>query len=173
MKRVMMIFAALTLFLFSSCEFVEITDEENQGNSSLLGTVIEINGDFTSKNGYSLSYDFPKSFKVYESDVVLMYILWEQTTDKYGNVSDVWRPLPQTRMLKEGVLQYNFDYTMNDVRVFLEGTIDMTKLLPAEWQNQVFRIVVLPADFAKSHSDELNDFGRLMNSLGINSQLPL
>ena len=47
---------------------------------------------------------------------------------------------------QEGQLQYNFDFTRDDVSIFLDGTIDFG-LLGSEWtQNQVFRVVVIPAD---------------------------
>ena len=62
-------------------------------------------------------------------------------------------------------MQYNFDYTVNDVRVFLETTMDYDDLLPAETQDQVFRIAVMPADFiASKKSTEINDLSLLMKS---------
>ena len=63
------------------------------------------------------------------------------------------------------VLQYNFDYTVNDVRIFLETSMPTSELLPAETQDQVFRIAVLPADFvASKKSSEIIDLSILMNS---------
>ena len=62
----------------------------------------------------------------------------------------------------DGVLQYNFDYTVADVRFFLEGTTDFNNLLPGETDNQVFRIAVLPADFIAKKSVDINDFNSIM-----------
>lgn len=160
----------LALIIFTSCEYIERPLENNSKDGSLLGSVFEVKGDFTTRNNFSLSYEFPKNFVMYETDVVLVYILWEQTTDKYGKVSDIWRLLPQTVVLEKGVLQYNFDYTVTDVRIFLDGTIDMNSLLPAESKNQVFRIVVLPADYAISHSLDVFNLGLVIKSLGITPQ---
>jgi len=166
MKTLKGIILVLALAFFTGCEIY--TDDEGNLNNT-LGSVFEVQGDFTSANGYSLLFDFPNTLKVYNSDLVLVYILWEQNTDKFGKVSDVWRLLPQTVVLNEGVLQYNFDYTVNDVKIFLDGTINMATLLPAESQDQVFRVVVLPADYAVSKSFDLTNYDQVMKSLNLNT----
>lgn len=131
---------------------------------NLTGTIFEMEGDFSPSNNYELFFSFPNGFKVYDSDIVLVYILWD-VVNVNGKNTDVWRLLPQTIVLDEGVIQYNFDYTIYDVRVFLEATIPFNALLPAETQNQVFRIAVLPADFvASKKAAEIMDLGILMNS---------
>ncbi len=140
-----------------------------EDGTNLLGTIFEIEGDFTADNDYMLFYEFPDDFEIYDTDVVLVYILWDQT----DNETDIWRLLPQTVVVEEtpdskgGVIQYNFDYTAADVQVFLEFTVD--ELLPAETDNQVFRIAVLPADFAKNNkSVDISDLNAVMKSLQIN-----
>jgi hypothetical protein len=92
----------------------------------------------------------------------MVYLLWEQTTID-GKKLDVWRPLPQTIVLNEGILQYNFDYTTKDVKIFLDGTVDFSKLLPAEKNDQVFRIAVFPAVFANSPAFDKNNLEGMMN----------
>ena len=135
-----------------------------EDGTSLLGTIFEMEGDFKASNNYELFFDFPKSFKIYDTDVVLVYILWD-VVNVNGKNTDIWRLLPQTIVLDEGVIQYNFDYSVNDVRIFLETTIPFKDLLPAETQDQVFRIAVLPADFvASKKSSEIIDLSILMNS---------
>lgn len=103
--------------------------------------------------------------------MVLVYILWEQAEDEYGDPLDVWRLLPQTVVLNEGVLQYNYDHTFVDVQVFLEGTIDFNTLLPAEAQDQVFRIVVLPADFVAKKNLDVSDYNLMMKSLEMKPEM--
>ena len=143
-----------------------------EDGTSLLGTVFEMEGDFIPSNNYELFFDFPQTFEIYDTDVVLVYILWDVVTLN-GKQIDVWRLMPQTIVLKEvypnytetDILQYNFDYTINDVRIFLETTMPLSELLPAETQDQVFRIAVLPADFvASKKSSEIIDLSILMNS---------
>jgi hypothetical protein len=135
-----------------------------EDGTNLLGTIFELEGDFQPSNNYELFFDFPNNFEIYDTDVVLVYILWD-VVNVNGKNTDVWRLLPQTIVLDEGVIQYNFDYTVNDVRIFLEATIPFSELLPAETQDQVFRIAVLPADFvASKKAAEIMDLGILMNS---------
>ena len=138
---------------------------------SFLGSVFEIEGDFTPENSYSLFFEFPESLIVYESDVVLVYILWEQVEDNNEELLDVWRLLPQTVVLEEGVLQYNYDHTFLDVQIFLEGTVDFSTLRVSEAIDQVFRIVVLPADYAISKTLEVSEYHLLMKSLGVTPEV--
>jgi hypothetical protein len=151
-----------SFFVISSCEGP--MGPPGEDGTSLLGSVFEIEGDFTASNQYQLFYDFPNNFEIYDTDVVLVYILWD-VVNVNGKNTDVWRALPQTLVFDQGVLQYNFDYTVNDVRVFLETTMSPGELLPAETQDQVFRIAVLPADFVSMKSkSELNDMNLLLNA---------
>jgi hypothetical protein len=140
--------------------------QNGQDGESFLGSVFEIEGDFTSQNDYTLYFEFPGSITVYDTDVVLVYILWEIAEDNSGELIDVWRLLPQTVVLDEGVLQYNYDYTFADVQVFLEGTLDFNTLLPAETDDQIFRIVVFPADFITKKALDVSDYNLLIQSLG-------
>jgi len=134
--------------------------EDGQDGYNILGTVFEIQGTFNSSNDYLLYYEFPSSFTVYDGDVVMVYILWEQ-----DNGLDVWRALPQTRFLNDGVLQYNFDYTLADVQIYIDGTIDPTLLTSADTDNQIFRIAVIPADLATNKLLDITDYDAVMKAL--------
>ncbi len=170
MKTINAILMVSLLGLFTAC-YLDAGIPGRDGldgkdGESIIGSVFEVEGDFKPSNDFSLYFEFPATFKVYDSDVVLVYILWDQVTDKFGKVQDLWRLLPQTIVLKEGVLQYNYDYTIRDVNIFLGGTIDLYKLLPAEALDQVFRIVVMPADFAMYNSIDVSNYGLVMKALG-------
>lgn len=141
-----------------------IDGKDGKDGVNILGSAFEIEGDFTKANDYMLYFKFPNTIQVYESDIVLVYILWETVTGSDNKPLDVWRLLPQTVVLEEGLLQYNFDYTVKDVQVFLGGNIDLATLLPAEWENQVFRIVVMPADFATDLSLDLTNYNLVMKA---------
>lgn len=172
MKTISGIILALTLAFLTACEGVQgppgRDGMDGEDGDSFLGSVFEIQGDFTPGNDYSLYYEFPGSFTVYESDVVLVYILWEQAEDNNGDPLDVWRLLPQTVVLDDGVLQYNYDHTFLDVQIFLEGTTDFSTLRESEALDQIFRIVVLPADFAHNNSIDVTDYNMMMKSIGAN-----
>ena len=128
---------------------------------NFLGSVFEIQGDFTRSNNYTLYKEFPNNIEVYESDVVLAYILWE-TTDGL----DVWRLMPQSVFIRNndlyGEIVYNFDYTYADIQIFLEFTIPEDELLPSETNNQIFRIAILPADFVAKN--DVSTFSSLIQS---------
>lgn len=165
MKKLTTMILLMATAFFMSCEGpMGPPGLPGEDGTNLLGTIFELEGDFKPSNEYQLFFDFPNNFEIYNTDVVLVYILWD-VVNVNGKNTDVWRLLPQTIVLDEGVIQYNFDYTVNDVRIFLEATIPFNELLPAETQDQVFRIAVLPADFvASKKASEIRDLGVLMNS---------
>ncbi|HNU78534.1 MAG: hypothetical protein WBK43_00340 [Prolixibacteraceae bacterium] len=170
MKTIKALFLGAVMILLAACEGIPGRDGidgiDGKDGVNILGSAFEIEGDFTEDNDWMLYFKFPNTLKVYESDIVLVYILWEQTAVG-GKDLDVWRLLPQTIILDEGILQYNYDFTMVDVQIFLSGTIAFNTLLPAESQNQVFRIVVMPADFAMDFSLDLTDYNMVMKSLNL------
>ncbi len=139
---------------------------DGQDGTNILGQVLEIQGSFTPQNNYSLSFEFPQTVEVFESDVVLVFLLFDQTQDSNGDPVDIWRLLPQTRILDQGLLQYNYDHTFLDVTIFLESDFDLGTLLPGDTQNQVFRIAVIPADFAAGKMDRTN-LSAIMQSLNV------
>ncbi|OBX22316.1 hypothetical protein LX77_00154 [Gelidibacter algens] len=105
----------------------------------IAASAFEIDVNFNDANEFSIAENY--GFQVLISDVTLVYILWET-----NNGQNIWRLLPQTVTFDDGNLIYNFDFTQTDVRIFLEGTTNFSTL-DAEWtQNQVFRVVVIPAD---------------------------
>jgi len=162
MKKLTVIFSLFAVIAFSSCEGPMGVPGED--GTSLIGTIFETEGDFKASNNYELFFDFPNNFEIYNTDIVLVYILWD-VVPVNGKQTDIWRLCPQTRFIDNGVIQYNFDYTVNDVRIFLETTFPYDELLPSETNNQVFRIAVLPADFvASKKSVELIDLDLLLNS---------
>ncbi len=140
----------------------------DNGYDAEMGTIVEVYGDFTPQNDYTLYYAFDDyDITVYNGDVVLVYILWEQVEANDGGLIDVWRLLPQTVVTDDGVVQYNFDFTTADVQIYLEGTV--SEYLPAETDDQVFRIAVLPAILAEDKSIDISNFDAVLKSININS----
>ena len=77
------------------------------------------------------------------------------------------RLLSQTEYFDNGVLVYNYDFTQQDVRFFLDGTIDFNTLDDTFTQNQVFRVVVVPAD--NIDGLDTSNFDLMMNANAIKS----
>jgi len=174
MKTIKGIFLLLAVAVLISCEGpigpVGPPGEPGENGDAFIGTVIDIQGDFTQSGEYIIAHSFiDDDVVVYESDVVLVYILWDQTEDDNGDPVDIWRLLPQSVVFNNGdILQYNYDHTFFDVEIFLDGTVDFGSLDPSYLQDQVFRIAVLPADYAKSNSLDVSDLSSVMRALKFN-----
>lgn len=105
----------------------------------IASSAFEIVLDLNETNNYE--FIEPYGFNVFPTDVTLVYISWE-----VDGGQDIWRLLPQTEYFDDGTLVYNYDFTQNDVRFFLDGTTDFSTLDPSYTDEQVFRVVVVPAD---------------------------
>ncbi len=148
-KTLLTFFAVFALFAFNSCTG-PIGPQGFQGPEGPQGAAgglefakaFEITTNFTAANEYSLLEPF--GFEVFEADVTLVYILW----DVLENGEPVWRLLPQTVFLTDGILSYNYDFTLTDVSIFLDGNVPNFATVPAGFRlNQTFRVVVIPTEF--------------------------
>ncbi len=136
-----------------------VQGQQGQPGLVLLGEVFEADINFTPQNDYFVDFEFNPAIE--PSDVVLVYIQWELI-----NGASVWRLLPQTVFFEEGVLTYNFDFTINDFAVFLEYTFDLGILDNTWTRNQKIRTVIIPADFAVSGRLDYSDFEGIMEIIG-------
>lgn len=142
MKKVLFLLFVSALLLFS-CEGEQgppgLNGLDGIDGGIIVSNAFEIQVDFNQANNYEIVE--PYGFDVYPFDVTLVYILWETS-----NGQDIWRLIPQSVEFPDGLLTYNFDFTQNDVRLFLDGTTNFSLLAPEWTDNQVFRVVVVPAD---------------------------
>ena len=163
MNRLTAMLALVGLLVFQACSGPEGPrgPEGPQGEPgiNILGSTYEVEVDFTSANGYSGLFTLPT--RAEQSDVALVYLLWE-----VDNQNPVWRARPQTVYFEEGILVYNFDFTRINVRMFLDGPITYSILGPEWTQDQLFRIVIVPSDFASNRID-WTDYDAVTNMLGI------
>jgi hypothetical protein len=144
----------ITLIGFQACEGPQgppgFDGQDGLDGVNIVSEVFEVEVDFTEANNYSEQLRFDPA--IIESDVVLAFIEWEIDGGK-----SVWRALPQTVFFNEGgVLIYNYDFTQDDFRLFLDGAINPASL-GEEWRlNQLFRVIVVPGDYASSRIDFTN-----------------
>ena len=69
-----------------------------------------------------------------------------------GGDWDLWSPLPQTIYLDGGgSFQYTFNHSFVDVLLFLQGDVDLSTLGNGFTNDQVFRIAVVPSEFADAN----------------------
>ncbi len=179
MKNVAIVLGAfLTLFLVS-CEgdpgppgFDGLDGPQGpQGPAGSTGKVVEFIGDFTPEGDYSIFYDFKENgITVKESEVVLVYLSFDQTEDNEGVPVEIWRLLPQTLLLDQGLLQYNYDHTFFDVTIFLESDFNLDTLPSGDTDNQFFRVAILPAEFVQSAKMDKSNLSSVMSSLGISEK---
>ena len=132
------------------------------GADGLIGTIFEVEATFTEANGYEVYADIPSSIDIFDTDVILAY-----TLSGVDDGVDIWEQLPQTLFLDNGILLYGFDFTVADIRFFLDGTINLTTLDPLYTDNILFRVAVIPADFAASIKTE--NINEVMSALKIDT----
>lgn len=111
------------------------------------GYVFEYEFSFTAPD-YSVLLNLPGDFQMLDSDVMLIYLLWEVTEDGL----EIWRAMPQTLYFSDGVLAYNYDFTKYDASVFLDGTVNLDGLGAAYTDNWIARIVIVPAQFGSGRT---------------------
>jgi hypothetical protein len=105
--------------------------------------VFEFVFDFESPD-YGVLLEYPDGFTALDSDVVLVYLLWDTLDDG----TEVWRLLPQSMITDFGFLQYNFDFTKFDARVFLDSDFNLDNLGSPFLDNWLARVVVVPGQFS-------------------------
>lgn len=156
MKKLVLLIAITTTFLFQGCT----TKEEI--HADLLAEVFEVRTSFTAANNYSRLVTLNPP--IYNSDMVLVYRLFDVL-----NGQSLWRQLPQAVYLPQGELDYNFDFTRNDINIFLESDFDLATLGAFWSQNQVFRVVIIPGYFSNKNKKlvDFNDYIAVVKAFNI------
>ncbi|GGG33197.1 hypothetical protein GCM10011344_37620 [Dokdonia pacifica] len=158
----MMIRKILPLLLFSFILFSCANDDDI--NTDTIGQTFEIsNVDFITTDGFQgvVNVVVPNNISVFESDVPLVFILDPAATAANG--VDVFEPLPRSFFFNNGgFAQYRFNFIFDDAT----GIFDLDLVLESDdfdalgndfTQNQIFRIVIVPSEFAETHNtDNLN-----------------
>ena len=163
MKRILSLISVFALLL-TACEGPQgppgFDGFDGQDGGLIVSSAFEIELDFIAADNFEIIE--PYGFDVFPTDVTLVYILWDTIEGQ-----DVWRLLPQSVPFNDGDLVYNFDFTQQDVRFFLDGTTDLNALDDVWTQNQVFRVVVVPADNVGRR--DYSDINTVIEAFGIES----
>jgi len=149
MKKILTLFAVVGLLAFSGCS----DDDNDNVDYDTVGTVYEntsnnyynFNPSSNPLNNFRVRFVFPQ--RILDSDVVLVYRYAGVDSDR-----DVWEFLPETHYLNNGTRNFSYDFTFSDsfVDIYLNGNSLTDPELDDYRFNQIFRIVVVPADFAAS-----------------------
>jgi len=148
MKKAVLL-SLLSLVFLVSCNGPEgpIGPQGPEG-ISIFSNVMEVSVDFDASNNYEALLNFPSDWIVYEADLIMVYLSYETISNSSGPIN-VWRALPQTLLTNEGLLQYNFDHTYQDIRLFMQADYDLNLTTSADRENQVFKIAVIPAQYGE------------------------
>lgn len=122
------------------------------GQDAEIAKIFELeNVNFSSDNNFAIGFTFPQP--IFESDIVLVYRLEDVFDGK-----DIWEPLPTATIFLDGGTDvlYRFNFSFDDVDILLES--NNPEQVPTDLtNNQVFRIVVVPAAFATTkNANELS-----------------
>lgn len=156
------------LFLFTACEGP--TGPPGQDGINILGQTFErtVNFQFNTDPNVLLQealITIPQSIEVFESDAILVYRLEGQLPD---NV-DLWSLIPQNFFLDNGdIIQYVYNHTFFDIMLQIDGNFDLSTVPSNFTQNQTFRFVVVPSDFANKTGVDIQDYNAVMQSLELN-----
>ncbi len=158
MKKLFLILPIISL-LFSSCiSEIGPPGPPGQDGINILGQIFEAQVTFDDSNNYEVLIDFPSNIDVYDTDVVIAYIL-----SGHDNGVDIWEPLPQTLFFEDGILLYGFNHTYADIAFFLDGTVYLDELQAQFTDNIIFRVAIIPADSAQGLN--LDNLDVVLNSL--------
>ncbi|WP_430612191.1 hypothetical protein [Flavobacterium sp. JP2137] len=145
MKKIFaLLFAVVGLVGLQSCEGPE--GPPGYDGESVVAQVFDLPAtNFYAAAGGNLSEKVvPRQWKQFDGDVILVYM-----RDGFDNNNNpIWRLMPQTYYVNiVGVteeIDYNYDFTFNDVKIFAEATRDLASFPRNFTQDQYFRIVVIP-----------------------------
>lgn len=159
MKKITLLLAFIGMMLLQSCEVTEVY--ETPVNNAPRTEVFEVTTSFSSSNNYSSLVVFDP--RLYSGDSVLLYHLYDVV-----NGQDVWKLMPQTYYFNDGgALDFNFDYTKSNAKIFLSANFNLNTLAPSWTKNQTFRVVIIPDGFAKSVNK--NNIDAVMSALKVNT----
>jgi len=157
MKKIILPLLLAVTVLFQSCDGPE--GPQGPAGDAIVGTTFDlVDVDFVAGENYQFGLTFADAdlgIDVLESDAVLVYIDWEDV-DVNGQTVKSYRLLPQTAFLSNGILTYNFDRTVRDFSVFLDGTVNLATVPARYSRDQNFRVVIIPSDFANRTSGSLD-----------------
>ncbi|UII28170.1 hypothetical protein LVD15_07025 [Fulvivirga maritima] len=168
-KTIYLLYSLSVLFLLSACGEGDVGPQGPQGPQGPEGPegpgsfIFEYEDvDFTAENDYIVILPYPSDFEGLDSDIALVYM--------YNGVEeglDVWTPLPNTLITDNGILQYKYNFTLGDVKVFLDGDFDLDLLEPNETDAWIIRVVVVPGEFWSTTGRQDLSYQTVIEALGL------
>lgn len=167
MKKISFLFAFLAISL-SSCSSDEPGPRGPQGPAgepgvNIVGQTFEFEdvdfNYFEDGNFYATVIDIPAEIEVLESDAILVY------RREVIDGTETWSMIPQNYFLEDGIIQYVFNHTASDIELLIDGNFDLSGLDGVFTQNQFFRFIVVPSDFAIETGIDVTDHEAVLQAL--------
>lgn len=168
MKKITLLFAFIA-FSLTSCSSDEPGPQGPQGPAgepgvNIVGQTFEFEGvDFeydAEENIYfSGLIDFPAEIEILESDGILVY-----RRQLFGS-TETWTLVPHNFFLEDGIIQYVYTQTDTNIELLIEGNYDLSTLADTYTQDQFFRFIVVPSDFALDTGVDLSNHDAVMQAL--------
>lgn len=157
MKKALLFLAVSVSLIFIACEGDPgPPGPEGAAGINILGQVFEYNVDLLFDPGQdamvSPIFAFPSNVEVFESDAILVYRLTGQDNN-FNPPADVWTQLPYSEFFSDNtgdVFQYNFNHTFIDIQFLIDGNFDVSTLGLEDTNDQIFRVAVVPSEFAQN-----------------------
>lgn len=110
-----------------------------------------VNLGYNNDDGWNYSKGFNRP--MLSQDIVLIYIQTGTTTS--GN--PIWTALPATfNPSVNGIIEqvyYDFDFTINDFKIYARGTFDLSMMSSTFLNNRTFRVVLVPAVYGNKNAN--------------------
>ncbi len=106
--------------------------------------------------------DIPADIEVLPSDAILVYLV--QSVPGTNGPVDTYSLIPQEFYTAQGTVEYLYNHTANDVELIIDGNYDLSNLDPSFTDNQIFRFVVVPSDFATNPNVNIQSYEGLLKS---------
>ncbi|MDX1364617.1 collagen-like protein [Arenibacter latericius] len=176
MKKLSILLGTFVALFFIACEgpagppgfdgLDGLDGKDGIDGSVFEALVFEIDVDL-SLNTEANTYEFGEAFsahniELFQNDAILVYRL-----EEVDSGLDVWRQLPQPFFTDLGLLYYNFDFTQNDYKIYVEPDFDAASVANDLVTNQIFRVLIIPADVNLSSKMDKSNINAVMKTLGL------
>lgn len=166
-KRLTILFL-LTILLASCGRRGPVGPEGPEGPAGpeILPIAFEFNATMIPSNNYEHFESIPDQIVVFDSDVMLAFILEDYIPD---DDLEVWRKLPITEFNSRGTYLIDYDFTVIDIRIFLDANYNLN--INDSLEDALIRAVHIPANFvSKMRGDQsfrdVETFTELQGMLG-------
>ena len=123
-----------------SCDRNEDVIVQDNDTYSVVLDINNVNFAIDPANNQSASIKRSFTKPLVDTDVVLIYRKAGSTTDG----SPVWQSIPRSIYFDSNVLDYDFDFSRNDIMIYADGNYALSTT-PEYVMSQTFRVVLVPA----------------------------